>query len=84
MGDAAHASKPSGGQGGSLSLEDAATFALAVAKANTKENFDDAREILSRWDSARVQRIGHVANVGMTMGMHIGPNDPFAQEGWTK
>ena len=70
MGDAVHASKLSGGQGGSLSLEDATMFALAVAKANIKENFDDAREFHSRLDSAWVQRIDHVA-AGMRMGMHI-------------
>ena len=30
IGDAAHASKPKGGQGGSVSLEDAATLAVAL------------------------------------------------------
>jgi 2-polyprenyl-6-methoxyphenol hydroxylase-like FAD-dependent oxidoreductase len=84
LGDAAHASKPNGGQGGSLSLEDADTLALTVAKANTKDSFADARETLSRWDNARVQRIEHVANASMTMGMHMGPDDPFAEESWTK
>ncbi|PMD58500.1 uncharacterized protein K444DRAFT_614271 [Hyaloscypha bicolor E] len=33
IGDTAHASKPNGGQGGSLSLEDAATLAIAIKKA---------------------------------------------------
>jgi len=70
MGDAAHASKLSGGQGGSLSLGDAPMFALAVVKAKIKEKFDDAREFHSRLDSAWVQRIDHVA-AGMRMGMHI-------------
>jgi salicylate hydroxylase len=84
LSDAAHASKPSGGQGGSLSLEDAATLALTVAKSNAKDTFADAREILSRWDKARIRRIEHVANPGMMMGMHMGPDDPFADEGWTK
>jgi 2-polyprenyl-6-methoxyphenol hydroxylase-like FAD-dependent oxidoreductase len=30
LGNAAHASKPNGGQGGSVSLEDAATLAIAI------------------------------------------------------
>ena len=33
IGDAALASKPNGGQGGSLSFEDAAALAIAIKKA---------------------------------------------------
>jgi len=84
MGDAAHASKPNGGQGGSVSLEDAATLALAIKKANAKTSFSEAREILARWDNIRVQRIEQVVKAPMGMGMSMGPGDPFCKEGWTK
>jgi 2-polyprenyl-6-methoxyphenol hydroxylase-like FAD-dependent oxidoreductase len=83
IGDAAHASKPNGGQGGSVSLEDAATLAIAIKKANTKLNFSDATEMLAKWDSTRVQRIEQVVKAPMGMGMTMGPDDPFAKEGWT-
>ena len=84
IGDAAHASKPNGGQGGSVSLEDAATLTIAIKKANTKENFREAREVLAKWDSIRVQRIEQVVKAPMGMGMNMGSDDPFAKEGWTK
>ena len=84
IGDAAHASKPNGGQGRSLSLEDAATLAIAIKKANTMGNFKDAKQIFTRWDCARAKRIESVAEAPMAMGMHMGPEDPFAKEGWTK
>jgi hypothetical protein len=31
-----------------------------------------------------MKRIEQVANTSMSMGMHMGPDDPFAKEGWTK
>jgi 2-polyprenyl-6-methoxyphenol hydroxylase-like FAD-dependent oxidoreductase len=84
IGDAAHATKPNGGQGGSLSLEDAVTLAIAVKKANAKSDFENAKEILARWDSIRLQRFVQAANAPRGMGMQMGPGDPFAKEGWTK
>ncbi|KAE9379620.1 FAD/NAD(P)-binding domain-containing protein [Stipitochalara longipes BDJ] len=84
MGDAAHASKPNGGQGGSVSLEDAATLAIAIKKAYTKTDFSEAREILTRWDSSRVQRIEQVVKAPVGMGMQMGPEDPFLKEGRKK
>jgi 2-polyprenyl-6-methoxyphenol hydroxylase-like FAD-dependent oxidoreductase len=84
IGDAAHASKPNGGQGGSVSLEDAATLAVAISKANTASDYDEARDILGEWDKIRMKRIKQVAGAPISMGMHMGPDDPFANEGWTK
>ena len=84
IGDAAHASKPNDGQGGSVLLEDAADLAIAIKTANAKSDFGEVREIITRWDSIRVKRIEEVANAPMSMGMHMGPDDPFAKEGWTK
>ena len=84
IGDAAHASKPNGGQGGSVSLEDAVTLAIAIETANSKADFGGASNILSQWDSIRVKRVEEVEKAPMSMGMHMGPDDPFEIEGWTK
>jgi 2-polyprenyl-6-methoxyphenol hydroxylase-like FAD-dependent oxidoreductase len=84
IGDAAHASKPNGGQGGSVSLEDVATLAIAIKKSNTKSDFGEGREILGRWDNIRMKRIEQVANALMSIGMHMVPDEPFMKEGWTK
>jgi len=84
IGDAAHASKPNGGQGGSVSLEDAATLAIAINKTNAALDYDEARDILGEGTSFGWSELNRLRVLPCRWACTWDPDDPFAKEGWTK
>ena len=63
-GDAAHGIPPSAGQGGSISLEDAETLAVAISSMNAHARQGTAatlsRSLLAGWEEQRKSRVARV------------------------
>jgi 2-polyprenyl-6-methoxyphenol hydroxylase-like FAD-dependent oxidoreductase len=70
LGDAAHPCTPNLGQGGGMAIEDAMVLAKCIsAKCNTNDG--SIESALSRYESLRRSRTGHIQQRSLLMG-HIG------------